>query len=102
MPFYLTRFSYTPETWARMAERPEDRRDAAKSYIGMDRCSIVSRRKATGRRQAISPAIGGRPGRGASDGTEFRRRAIVHRRRILARSECRTPTTSRHACGAPV
>jgi uncharacterized protein with GYD domain len=33
MPFYLTRFSYTPETWARMAEQPEDRRDAAKSYI---------------------------------------------------------------------
>jgi uncharacterized protein with GYD domain len=33
MPFYLTRFSYTPETWARMAANPEDRRDAAKSYI---------------------------------------------------------------------
>ncbi|TIO91162.1 MAG: GYD family protein, partial [Mesorhizobium sp.] len=23
---YLTRFSYTPETWARMIENPEDRR----------------------------------------------------------------------------
>jgi uncharacterized protein with GYD domain len=33
MPFYLTRFSYTPETWARLAEHPEDRRDAAKAYI---------------------------------------------------------------------
>jgi uncharacterized protein with GYD domain len=33
MPFYLTRFSYTPETWARLAEHPEDRREAAKSYI---------------------------------------------------------------------
>lgn len=33
MPFYLTRFSYTPETWARMVTNPEDRRDAAKSYI---------------------------------------------------------------------
>ncbi|PZN51956.1 MAG: GYD family protein [Proteobacteria bacterium] len=30
---YLTRFSYTPETWARMIQSPEDRRDAARSYI---------------------------------------------------------------------
>jgi uncharacterized protein with GYD domain len=33
MPMYLTRFSYTPETWARLADHPEDRRDAARSYI---------------------------------------------------------------------
>ena len=33
MPLYLTRFSYTPETWARMAANPEDRRDAARAYI---------------------------------------------------------------------
>jgi uncharacterized protein with GYD domain len=33
MPFYLTRFSYTPETWARLAQKPEDRRDAARMYI---------------------------------------------------------------------
>ena len=33
MPFYLTKFSYTPETWARLAAKPEDRRDAAKAYI---------------------------------------------------------------------
>ena len=33
MPLYLSRFSYTPETWARMVEKPEDRRDAARSYI---------------------------------------------------------------------
>ena len=33
MPLYLTRFSYTPDTWARLAQNPEDRRDAAKSYI---------------------------------------------------------------------
>jgi uncharacterized protein with GYD domain len=33
MPMYLTRFSYTPETWARLAEHPEDRRDAARTYI---------------------------------------------------------------------
>jgi uncharacterized protein with GYD domain len=30
---YLTRFSYTPEAWARLANKPEDRRDAARSYI---------------------------------------------------------------------
>jgi uncharacterized protein with GYD domain len=33
MPMYLTRFSYTPQAWARLAEHPEDRRDAARSYI---------------------------------------------------------------------
>ena len=33
MPMYLTRFSYTPETWARLAKHPEDRRDAARTYI---------------------------------------------------------------------
>lgn len=33
MPMYLTRFSYTPEAWARMARKPEDRRNAARSYI---------------------------------------------------------------------
>jgi uncharacterized protein with GYD domain len=33
MPLYLTRFSYTPETWARLIANPEDRRDAARSYI---------------------------------------------------------------------
>jgi uncharacterized protein with GYD domain len=30
---YLTRFSYTPETWARLMKNPEDRREAAKAYI---------------------------------------------------------------------
>ena len=33
MPFYLTRFSYTPETWARLVKNPEDRRPAARQYI---------------------------------------------------------------------
>ena len=33
MPLYLTKFSYTPETWARLIENPEDRREAAKDYI---------------------------------------------------------------------
>ncbi len=33
MPMYLTRFSYTPETWARMIQHPEDRREAARAYI---------------------------------------------------------------------
>jgi len=31
--FYLTRFSYTPETWARLMKNPEDRREAARKYI---------------------------------------------------------------------
>ena len=30
---YLTKFSYTPATWARLIEKPEDRRKAAQSYI---------------------------------------------------------------------
>jgi len=30
---YLTRFSYTPETWAMMIAQPEDRRRAASAYI---------------------------------------------------------------------
>ena len=33
MPLYLTKFSYTPETWARLISHPEDRRKAAQSYI---------------------------------------------------------------------
>jgi uncharacterized protein with GYD domain len=33
MPLYLSRFSYTPETWARLVNNPEDRRDAARGYI---------------------------------------------------------------------
>src|SRR5688572_5950871 len=33
MPLYLSKFSYTPETWARLVVKPEDRRKAAQSYI---------------------------------------------------------------------
>ena len=33
MPLYLTRFSYTPATWAKLIKNPEDRRDAAKQYV---------------------------------------------------------------------
>ena len=33
MALYLTRFSYTADTWARLAQQPEDRRDAARAYI---------------------------------------------------------------------
>ena len=33
MPLYLSRFSYTPETWASLIANPEDRRDAARSYV---------------------------------------------------------------------
>ena len=33
MPFYLMRFSYTPETWSRLIQSPEDRRDAARESV---------------------------------------------------------------------
>ena len=33
MPLYLMRFGYTPETWAALVQKPEDRRDAARSYV---------------------------------------------------------------------
>jgi uncharacterized protein with GYD domain len=33
VPLYLTKFSYTPETWARLIDNPEDRRKAAEEYI---------------------------------------------------------------------
>ena len=33
MPLYLSRFSYTPETWARLITNPEDRTKAAQEYI---------------------------------------------------------------------
>lgn len=33
MPMYLTRFSYTPEAWARLTKNPENRANAASSYI---------------------------------------------------------------------
>jgi uncharacterized protein with GYD domain len=32
MPVYLMRFSYTPETWSKLIQNPEDRRDAAREY----------------------------------------------------------------------
>lgn len=33
MPVYLSRFSYTPDTWAKLIRHPEDRRTAAQQYI---------------------------------------------------------------------
>src|SRR5688572_22390038 len=33
MPLYLSKFSYTPETWARLIRNPEGRRKAAEAYI---------------------------------------------------------------------
>ena len=33
MPLYLSRFSYTPQTWANLIGNPEDRRTAAQEYI---------------------------------------------------------------------
>ena len=34
MPLYLTKFSYTPETWARLITKPEDRRRATERHVG--------------------------------------------------------------------
>jgi len=33
MALYLTGFSYTPEAWARLTKNPEDRQEAARTYI---------------------------------------------------------------------
>ena len=33
MSFYLMRFSYTPEAWARLIKKPEDRRDVARAVV---------------------------------------------------------------------
>lgn len=33
MTLYLTRFSYTPATWAKLVKNPEDRRAAAQEYV---------------------------------------------------------------------
>jgi uncharacterized protein with GYD domain len=33
VPFYLMRFSYTPETWSKLLRNPEDRRAAARTYL---------------------------------------------------------------------
>ena len=33
MAYYLVRFSYTPETWAKLIQNPEDRRNAQRAYI---------------------------------------------------------------------
>jgi len=32
MTTYLMRFTYTPETWTKLVQNPEDRRDAARAY----------------------------------------------------------------------
>ena len=33
MPLYLTRATYSPETWAKLIARPEDRRAAARAEV---------------------------------------------------------------------
>jgi uncharacterized protein with GYD domain len=33
MALSFMRFSYTPETWSKLMQNPEDRRDAARAYI---------------------------------------------------------------------
>ncbi len=33
MAFFLMRFGYKPETWSKLMQNPEDRRNAARAYI---------------------------------------------------------------------
>jgi uncharacterized protein with GYD domain len=33
MSFYLMRFSYTPEAWSRLIQKPEDRREVARAIL---------------------------------------------------------------------
>ncbi len=33
MSFFLMRFSYTPEAWARLIKKPEDRREVARGVV---------------------------------------------------------------------
>ena len=33
MPFYLMRFSYTPDAWTRLIKKPEDRREVARAVV---------------------------------------------------------------------
>ncbi len=33
MPHFLVRFSYTPETWAKLIEAPEDRRKEVETFV---------------------------------------------------------------------
>ena len=33
MPHYLMRFSYTPQAWARLIDKPEDRREVARAVV---------------------------------------------------------------------
>ena len=37
MALYLTRFSYTPESWARLTKNPEDRRRVAREVHRVSR-----------------------------------------------------------------
>ena len=43
MPMYLTRFSYTPETRARLVKNPEDRRAATRNGEGSGARPIATR-----------------------------------------------------------
>ena len=60
MPLYLTRFSYTPETWARLIANPEDRRTAAQSYIESVGGTLLGFWYAFGTHDGYSPLGGAR------------------------------------------
>ena len=54
---YLSRFSYTPETWARLVTNPEDRRKAAQEKIE----SSNGRRELGGDGEGEQRSLFGRP-----------------------------------------
>ena len=47
MPLYMTKFSYTPETWARLIGNPEDRRKAAQ-LLGVSYKTLLNKIKECG------------------------------------------------------
>ena len=74
MSLYLMRFSYTPETWSRLIQNPEDRRDAARAYIEQVGGALV-RRSPLGRfRTAPAPDA---PARAAPVTTPIRARRLA-------------------------
>ena len=68
MPLYLTKFSYTPETWARLIANPEDRRSAATALaltIGLTVVSAVAV-TAESMKTSVSEAVSGVPSTGST------------------------------------
>ena len=62
MPLYLTRFRYTPETWAMLIAEPEDRRRAGDGYASVMRRNPPSGPGSSSRMRCHDPTSAGRPG----------------------------------------